>query len=182
MRRAGKSSNLWGISDRQAPLPLSGSLSQFGLFWTTTAGREYQMERPGVGSAITNKVKLVIWDLDETFWRGTLTEGGITPVASNVAMVKELSRRGIINSICSKNDYDQVKNALTELGIWEFFVFPHIQFAPKGQALVTMLEGAGLRAENVLFVDDNPSNLEEAKFFNPGIARNTGSGQFRPRG
>lgn len=122
-----------------------------------------------MGSAITNKVKLVIWDLDETFWRGTLTEGGITPVASNVAMVKELSRRGIINSICSKNDYDQVKNALTELGIWEFFVFPHIQFAPKGQALVTMLEGAGLRAENVLFVDDNPSNLEEAKFFNPGI-------------
>jgi hypothetical protein len=23
-------------------------------------------------------VRLVIWDLDETFWKGTLTEGGIT--------------------------------------------------------------------------------------------------------
>ena len=32
-----------------------------------------------------------------------------------------------------------------------------------------MIEGAALRAENVLFIDDNPSNLEEAKFFNPGI-------------
>ena len=122
-----------------------------------------------MGSAIANKVKLVVWDLDETFWRGTLTEGGITPVAANVEMVKELSRRGIISSICSKNDYDQVKRALTELGIWEFFVFPHVQFSPKGQAVVAMLEGAGLRAENVLFVDDNPSNLEEVKFFNRGI-------------
>src|SRR4051794_17079049 len=118
---------------------------------------------------IDNKVKLVIWDLDDTFWGGTLLEGGIAPIAKNMDLVKALSGRGIVNSICSKNDYEQVRVALSGLGIWDHFVFPHIAFSPKGQAIAEMLECAGLRAENTLFIDDNPSNLEEAKYFNPGI-------------
>lgn len=118
---------------------------------------------------IENKIKLVIWDLDDTFWQGTLTEGGIVPVDRNKEIVLELSRRGIVNSICSKNDYEQVKATLSEHRIWEYFVFPHIQFSPKGKAVAEMLENAGLRAENTLFIDDNLSNLEEVKFFNPGI-------------
>ncbi|HEX3653584.1 MAG TPA: hypothetical protein VHU18_12250 [Rhizomicrobium sp.] len=118
---------------------------------------------------IANKVKLIVWDLDDTFWTGTLLEGGMTPVARNIEMVKELSRRGIVNSICSKNGYEEAKAALSGLGIWEHFVFPHIAFSPKGQAIASMLEDAGLRAENTLFIDDNPPNLEEVKFFNPGI-------------
>ena len=118
---------------------------------------------------IENKVKLVIWDLDETFWRGTLTEGGIAHVESNIEMIRELSKRGIINSICSKNDHEQAKEKLSECGIWDYFVFPSISFNPKGKAIAEMIEGAALRPQNVLFLDDNPSNLEEAKFFNPGI-------------
>ena len=118
---------------------------------------------------ITNKVKLVIWDLDETFWKGTLAEEGMTPVAGNADKVMELSRRGIVNSICSKNDYERAKSKLVEMGIWEYFVFPSISFNPKGKQVAEMIEGAALRAENVLFIDDNPSNLEEVKFFNPGI-------------
>jgi predicted enzyme involved in methoxymalonyl-ACP biosynthesis len=26
---------------------------------------------------LREKVKLVVWDLDETFWKGTLSEGGV---------------------------------------------------------------------------------------------------------
>jgi len=118
---------------------------------------------------IENKVKLVVWDLDDTFWRGTLTEGGIAHIESNIETVRELSKRGIINSICSKNDYEQAKEKLSECGIWDYFVFPSISFNPKGKAIAEMIEGAALRPQNVLFLDDNPSNLEEAKFFNPGI-------------
>jgi FkbH-like protein len=118
---------------------------------------------------IENKVKLVVWDLDDTFWRGTLTEGGIEAVPANSEIVRQLSSRGIVNSICSKNDPEQVKQKLMELDIWDHFVFPAISFSPKGKAVADMIEGAALRAENVLFIDDNPSNLEEVKFFNPGI-------------
>jgi len=80
-----------------------------------------------------------------------------------------LSKRGIINSICSKNDYDQARAKLTELGVWEHFVFPRISFNPKGKAVAELIEDAALRPQNVLFIDDNRSNLEEVKFFNPGI-------------
>jgi hypothetical protein len=46
-------------------------------------------------------IKLVIWDLDETFWRGTLDEGGITQyVQAHHDIVVELAQRGIMSSIC----------------------------------------------------------------------------------
>ena len=50
------------------------------------------------------KVKLIIWDLDETFWQGTLSEGSQIIIEKNVKLIKKLSERGIINSICSKKE------------------------------------------------------------------------------
>ncbi|MFT4014037.1 MAG: hypothetical protein QM682_11660 [Paracoccus sp. (in: a-proteobacteria)] len=119
--------------------------------------------------AVTSQVKLVIWDLDETFWTGTLSEEGIRPIREHVRMIRALVDRGIMCSICSKNDFDQGRAALEELGIWDLFVFPHIAWSPKGQAIARMIEEMGLRDENVLFLDDNHLNLEEAVFFNPKL-------------
>lgn len=119
---------------------------------------------------IDQDVKLVIWDLDETFWSGTLSEGGITPVKAHVDMVRELVDRGIMCSICSKNDFETAKAKLVELGIWELFVFPHIDWSPKGAAVRSIIERMGLRAQNTVFLDDNHLNLEEVKFFCPEIA------------
>lgn len=79
------------------------------------------------------KIKLVIWDLDETFWKGTLSEGEITPIANNIELVKLLSYHGIINSISSKNDFEKAKAKQTELGVWDYFVFPVINWNPKGE-------------------------------------------------
>ncbi len=118
---------------------------------------------------ITASVKLIIWDLDETFWQGTLSEGGITPVSAHIEMVRMLVGRGIMCSICSKNDFEPAQKALQELDIWDMFVFPHIDWTPKGQAIANMLSAMGLRAENVVFLDDNHLNLEEVKYLNPGI-------------
>ena len=121
-------------------------------------------------STVTKDIKVVIWDLDETFWNGTLSEGGITPVQAHIDLVKALVDRGIMCSICSKNDYEQAKAKLTELGIWDRFVFPHIDWTPKGQAVKSILERMQLRDENALFLDDNHLNIEEVKFFSPRIA------------
>ena len=105
------------------------------------------------------QVKLVIWDLDETLWRGTLSEEGIQPVQAHLDMVRTLVDRGIMCSICSKNDFAQARAAVESLGIWDLFVFPHIAWSPKGQAIAQMIDEMGLRAENVLFLDDNHLNL-----------------------
>jgi len=118
---------------------------------------------------VTASVKLVIWDLDETFWKGTLSEEGIEPIQSHIEMIKTLVDRGIMCSICSKNEFETAKAALEELGIWDLFVFPHIQWSPKGQAIASMVKTMGLRDENVLFLDDNHLNLEEAQFFNSNL-------------
>ena len=118
---------------------------------------------------IDRQVKLVIWDLDDTFWRGTLSEGPISPVQSNIDLVRTLAERGIISSICSKNDFDAAREALAACGAWEHFVFPKIDFTPKGARVAALIEEMNLRAENVLFIDDNVMNLREVLFAAPGV-------------
>lgn len=115
------------------------------------------------------KIKMVIWDLDETFWKGTLSEGSVKAIEANLALVKELTDRGIINSIVSKNDFEQAKAQLIEFGIWDYFVFPSISWNPKGQLIAELIEKAQLRPPNVLFLDDNHSNLKEAAYYNEGL-------------
>ena len=114
-------------------------------------------------------VRLLIWDLDETFWEGTLTEGGVQIVPRNVEIVKELSRRGIINSICSKNDRDKVKAELELAGVWDFFVFPQIAWVAKGAMVSRIVEWSQLRPETVMFIDDNPINLNEVRHVSPDL-------------
>lgn len=113
------------------------------------------------------KIKLVIWDLDETFWKGTLSEEGIIKQDDNIEIIKVLTSRGIINSIVSKNDYEDAKQKLIELGVWEYFIFPQISWSPKGPIIKELINRTQLRDVNVLFLDDNHLNLEEAKYYNP---------------
>ncbi len=122
-----------------------------------------------LGTAAFQPVKLVIWDLDDTFWRGTLAEGGVMAVPENIVIVAALSARGIINSICSKNNYALAQSELARLGVWDQFVFPRIAFTPKGAMVREIIEAAQLRPESVLFVDDNETNLHEALHYNPGL-------------
>jgi FkbH-like protein len=115
-------------------------------------------------------VRLVIWDLDETFWKGTITEGGVSEyIQENHDIVIELARRGIISSICSKNDEAPTLAFLNERGIREYFVFPSISWEPKGARLAAMIEAIGLRPATCMFIDDNPSNRGEAAAFLPDL-------------
>lgn len=118
---------------------------------------------------MNEKVRLVIWDLDETFWYGTLTEGGIRVRPEYCELVRELARRGIISSICSKNNFNDVKEVLERERIWEYFVFPSINWEPKGPRIAALVETVQLRAPTVMFIDDNPMNLEEVRHYVPGI-------------
>ena len=115
------------------------------------------------------KVKLIIWDLDDTFWKGTLSEGEIHPVPSNIELIKKLTNRGIINSICSKNDREPVEKKLKEFDVDYYFVFNSIDWQPKGQRTKKLIEDMGLRPVNVLFLDDNEVNLNEVSYYCNGI-------------
>lgn len=116
-----------------------------------------------------SSIKLIIWDLDDTFWSGTLSEGGITPISENIHLVKYLTDRGIINTVCSKNDYEPTMDKLRELGVAEYFVFSSIDWTPKGPRIKNLIKNMGLRPINVLFLDDNTVNLNEAKHYSPEL-------------
>ena len=118
---------------------------------------------------MTEPVRLVIWDLDETFWTGTVTEGGHQYQKSAHDMVIELARRGIMSSICSKNDFAPIRAILEAEGIWEYFIFPSIDWSPKGPRIAAIIEAVQLRPAAVMFIDDNPMNLAEAKHVTPDL-------------
>ena len=116
------------------------------------------------------KIKLIIWDLDDTLWRGTLAEKDQLKLIDNrVSAIRELNKQGVVHSICSKNDAGIAFKKLEEFGLLEEFVFPRISFTGKGLVLKKLIQDMNLRAENTLFVDDNEHNLGEAKYFNPEL-------------
>ncbi len=114
-------------------------------------------------------VRLVIWDLDETFWGGTLSEGGIAYQRHVHDIVIELARRGIVSTICSKNDHAPVQAVLEGQGIWDYFVMPSINWEPKGQRIAALVEAFQLRAPTILFIDDNSMNRQEALHYVPDL-------------
>lgn len=116
-----------------------------------------------------DKVKLVIWDLDDTLWKGTLSEGNVATPEEHYALLQQLSDIGIVNSICSKNDFRSTMTYLKEKGLAEYFVFPSIDWNPKGQRVQQLIADMQLRPANVLFLDDNPTNLGEVSHFCPEI-------------
>ena len=114
-------------------------------------------------------VRLVIWDLDEVFWKGTLTEGGIQYLQEHHDIVVALARRGIMSSICSRNNLADVKRILEEKGLWDSFIFPSVNWEAKGPRLARLVEAVQLRAPTILFIDDNPGNRNEALHFVPDL-------------
>src|SRR5208337_4637748 len=90
-------------------------------------------------------------------------------VHEHYELIKTLSRRGIMNSICSKNDFKRIKEILETQGIWEYFIFPSIDWQPKGPRVAEIVNASQLRAPTILFIDDHPGNRREVEAAVPGI-------------
>lgn len=115
------------------------------------------------------KIKLVIWDLDNTLWAGILDEGEVTPYPERIRIIKELNDRGVVNSVCSKNDFQKAAAKIREMTLSDELIFPEISWEPKGPKVKSIIDSFQLRPENVLFVDDEESNLSEVAFYNAKI-------------
>ena len=112
-------------------------------------------------SRFKNIPKLVIWDLDKTLWDGILIEGDINVRESIIYTIKYLDSIGIVNSLASKNDYNNAWSVLTEFGLDEYFVYPKINWIPKSENIRALLQQINLLEQNVVFVDDNPFERAE---------------------
>lgn len=115
------------------------------------------------------QIKLVIWDLDDTLWSGTISEGPIEHITRNHDIVVALAQRGVISSICSMNDKSVALAELQKSSMADYFVLPSIDWSPKGPRIRQLIEDLNLRPTNVLFIDDLAKNLEEARFVCPDL-------------
>jgi FkbH-like protein len=120
---------------------------------TTTLGKETKSARKA------RTAKCVVWDLDDTIWRGTLAEDGheslaLDPIA--LATIIELDRRGILQSVATKNDPDAALAALAALKIRDYFLFPQTGWGPKSVSIKRIAELLDIGLDTLVFIDDQP--------------------------
>ena len=116
------------------------------------------------------KAKLVVWDLDNTLWDGILVENsGITLRQDFAELIKELDSKGIVNSIASKNNFEQAWAKLQSMKLDEFFVFPKINWEPKSVNLAKTIQQMNINPDTVVFVDDNPVERHEINLRMPSV-------------
>lgn len=115
-----------------------------------------------------DSIKVVIFDLDDTLWRGVgadadeiepaaMTEGWPLGVLEAAAY---LWRRGVLIALISKNFEENVNRIWCELYETRFplknFIIRKINWEPKAQNIGEILQALNLLPGNALFVDDNP--------------------------
>ena len=114
--------------------------------------------------------KCVVWDLDNTIWRGTLLEDENVFLRENITeIIKTLDQRGILQSIASKNDYAQAMTKLREFGLDEYFLYPQIDWNAKSSAIKTIAETLNLGLDSFAFIDDQQFEREEVNFSLAGV-------------
>jgi FkbH-like protein len=116
------------------------------------------------------KIKLLIWDLDNTLWNGILTEDNVTGLNEKVKdTILELDRRGILMSISSKNNFDQAFQKLEEFQLAEYFIYPAINWNPKSANIKDIIKAVNIGVDTVAFVDDQAFERDEVKSELPEI-------------
>ncbi|SMC64740.1 HAD-IIIC family phosphatase [Kibdelosporangium aridum] len=115
-------------------------------------------------------VKCLVWDLDNTLWRGTLLEDGGVQVPDEIlSVVTELDRRGILQSVASRNDHDHAWERLEKLGIAEYFVLPQIGWGRKSDSVRAIADELGFAQHTIAFIDDQPTERAEVNHHLPEV-------------
>ncbi len=108
------------------------------------------------------EMKCLIWDLDDTLWNGVLMEGDtieLRPGAREV--VEALDRRGILQSIASRNDYEVAMEKLSEFDLEGLFLCPQVNWGPKSASVAAIAEELNLDTKSLAFVDDQLYERDE---------------------
>ena len=127
---------------------------------------------PAAAAQPAAKVKCVVWDLDNTLWRGTLIEDGfdnLTLNADAVAAIKALDERGVLHSVVSKNNPDDALDALKRFGLSEYFLAPQIGWGPKSAGMTEIARRLNINKNTFVFIDDQAFERAEVSSAHPDI-------------
>lgn len=122
-------------------------------------------------------LKGVIVDLDETLWKGILGDDGIEGVSWDLdhgshihavfqAFVQSLAEAGILVAVASKNDPELVEELFKKRSplLRRDSIFPLMAgWGRKSNSIRKVLEAWNIAADAVVFIDDNPLEIEEVR-------------------
>lgn len=125
-------------------------------------------------------VKLIIVDLDDTLWRGRPADGEYDihyaregwPLGFAEALLFFKKRGGML-AICSKNDYEETVKHFEN--IWgngltlNDFVSVKVNWQEKPKNVLEIINETNVLPSQVLFIDDNPRELDEVATMIPEI-------------
>lgn len=130
--------------------------------------------------------KVLCTDLDNTLWGGILGEDGADGIVTGSTFpgncyleyqryLKQLSSRGILLAITSKNNEADVREAFharsADLALsLDNFVALKINWNDKAQSLRELAQELSLGLDSFVFVDDNPIECEAIRQQLPGVA------------
>jgi FkbH-like protein len=119
--------------------------------------------------------KCLVLDLDHTLWGGVVGDdgvaglrlGGAYPGSAHQelqALARDLMAQGVMLTVCSKNDEDVAREAMTThpemLLKPEAFVAVSANWQPKPENVRAQLERLNIGADALVFMDDNPAERE----------------------
>lgn len=130
--------------------------------------------------------KVLCTDLDNTLWGGILGEDGPQGIATGTAFpgnsyleyqkyLRQLSSRGILLTVVSKNNEADVREAFqiraSDLALTlDHFVALKISWDDKAQAIRELAQSLSLGLDSFVFVDDNPVECEVVRRHLPEVA------------
>ncbi|HET9950831.1 MAG TPA: HAD-IIIC family phosphatase [Candidatus Eisenbacteria bacterium] len=119
---------------------------------------------------MSDAIKCLVWDLDNTMWSGTLVESGACRLRPGMRdVLRRLDRRGILLSIASLNDPDQALPVLRRKRIDGYFLHPQIGWGNKVNSLRAIASRLGVALDAVGFVDDEPYERERVLRMLPAV-------------
>ncbi len=117
-----------------------------------------------------SSIKCVVWDLDNTLWKGTLLEDDNVELRPEVCrIIKALDERGILHSVASKNDHVYATEKLKEFGVLEYFLYPQISWSTKVKGIETIATSLNIGLDSIAFVDDQAFERDEVTHTLPMI-------------
>jgi UDP-4-amino-4,6-dideoxy-N-acetyl-beta-L-altrosamine N-acetyltransferase len=189
---AKKFSNLSVVSYSQVLLRIGQRNSNPGSFWflgrsplSVQAGKELAVELARTLTVSQSKsVRLLITDLDDTFWGGTIGEVGVEGITiggdypGNVftqyqLFLHELKENGLALAIASKNSEKIALEAIEahpeiQLRIKDFASI-QIGWNSKTESVIEISKELNIAFENIIFVDDSPYERDEIRARLPSV-------------
>lgn len=146
----------------------------FGLmeFVTEQAAAQKNEAQKNQGNSPAKKIKCVVWDLDNTLWDGVLVEDGAQGLrlkAGVAEVIQALDKRGILQSIASKNNSEDALQVLRKFQLDDYFICPQISWQPKSQGIQSIAQQLNIGMDTILFVDDSEFELQEVKGVCPEV-------------